>query len=51
MSRNVLLIRAKAWDSFKERHPWLVYFWEGGRIWATRLGCVWIYPDKDIELD
>ena len=51
MSPNALPPSASAPDSFQSRHPWLFYFWEGGCMWVTRLGYVWVHPDEDIDLE
>ncbi len=51
MSHDALPLSATTPDSFKSRHPWLSSFWEGGCIWVTRLGCVWVYQDEDTDLD
>ncbi len=51
MSHSVLPQSASTPLSFKARHPWLSYLWDGGRIWAARLGCVWVYPEDDADLE
>ena len=38
-------------DSFMARHPWLHYFWDGGCLWVTWLGCVWVHPTQDPDRD
>lgn len=51
MSRAVLPHSVSGPLTFKQRHPWLSYMWDGGRLWATRLGCVWVHPDELTDLE
>lgn len=49
MNHHTILRSAPTPTSSESRPRWLRYFWEGGLIWATGLGCVWVGPDEDTD--
>lgn len=51
MSHPALVRSASTPLAFEDRHPWLSCIGDGGRVWATRMGCVWVYPDEVAVLD